>query len=226
MEIIIPTSLSEVTLKQFLKFKELDLEKSDDIFIAKKMISIFCNLEMQVVEQLSMQDFQEISNILVHLLNSEVEFKPTFTYKGKEFGFIPNLDKLSFGEYIDIDNSFKDNDLNSFLQVVYRPITEKLKDKYKIEPYDIDKLEDMTEVPYDVYKGAEVFFYTLGTNLLKAMKTYLQEQAQASNQKSILISGINGVGITQLLNSLEEISLSLTELQKLKSVKPLLILHT
>ena len=42
------------------------------------------------------------------------------------------------------------------------------------------------------------------------MMNYLQIQAVENSQKNILISGVNGVGIIQLLNSLEEISLNLT----------------
>ena len=57
MEIIIPDNLNEITLKQFLKFKEVDIEKSTDLFVAQKMISIFCNLDIKVVESLPMKDF-------------------------------------------------------------------------------------------------------------------------------------------------------------------------
>lgn len=226
MEIIIPDNLNEITLKQFLKFKEVDIEKSTDLFVAQKMISIFCNLDIKVVESLPMKDFQEISNLLVDLLNTEPSFTHRFNYKGKDYGFIPNLDTMTFGEYIDIDNAFKEEDLNAFLQVVYRPITKTLLGKYEVEPYNVENLIDMTDVPYGVYKGAEVFFYRLGKDLLKAMMNYLQTQAVESSQKSILISGVNGVGIIQLLNSLGEIYSNLTELQNLKSVKRLCICAT
>ena len=228
MEIIIPQDLTEITLRQFIQFKSLDHENSDDIFIAKKMISIFCNVDINLLNNFSQKDFQEITNILIGMLNSECEFKQRFNYNGIEYGFIPNLENISLGEYIDIDNSFKDNDMNSFLQVVYRPITNKLKDKYQIKPYDVNDLVDMLDVPYSYYKGAEVFFWNLRKDLLNAMKNYLLTQAVEVRkaQKNMQSSVLSGDGISQLSNSLEEISQDLERLQELKLIQPLRIYAT
>lgn len=189
------------------------------------MISIFCNVELNLLDKLTYQDFQDISNILINTLNQEPKFKNRFYYDGVEYGFIPNLEKMSLGEYVDIDNAFKEQDYNSFLQVVYRPITRKVKDKYEIEPYNVDNLKDMTNVPFDIYKGAEVFFYTLGKDLLNAMKNYLQTQEIAITkvQRNTQSLVINGVGINQLTNLLTEIYEHLTMLQKSKLIKPLRI---
>lgn len=220
MEIIIPEKLSEVSVRQFLRFKELDISNSSEDFLAKKMISIFCNVDMSIVNKLSLKDFKDITYILTSMLNQEVDLIRTFTYKGVEFGFIPNLDKMTLGEYVDIDNAFKDEDINSFLQVVYRPVVDKKGDLYRIKSYEPDECINMLDVPYDVYKGAEVFFYRLGKDLLSCMKNYLQAQEVKMMKKGQTLES-NGVGINQLVNSLEMISQDLTKLRQSTSIKHL-----
>lgn len=220
MEIIIPEKLSEVSVRQFLKFKELDIDNSSEDFLAKKMISIFCNVEMSIVNKLSLKDFRDITYILTSMLNQNVELIRTFTYKGVEFGFIPNLDKMTLGEYVDIDNAFKDEDINSFLQVVYRPIVDKKGEFYRIKKYEPDECINMLDLPYDVYKGAEVFFYLLGKDLLNCMKNYLQQQEVKMMKRGQILEQ-NGVGINQLVNSLEMILENLTKLRQSTSIQHL-----
>lgn len=220
MEIVIPEKLSEVSVRQFLRFKELDISNSSEDFLAKKMISIFCNVEMSIVNKLSLKDFKDITYILTSMLQQEVDLIRTFNYKGVEFGFIPNLDKISLGEYVDIDNAFKDEDINAFLQVVYRPIVDKKGALYRIKSYEPDECINMLDVPYDVYKGAEVFFYRLGKDLLNCMKNYLQEEELKGMKKGQVLD-INGVGINQLANSLQTISNELTKSRKLTSIQHL-----
>ena len=62
----------------------------------------------------------------------------------KEFGFIPNLDKMTMGEYIDLNNYFENpQDMHKAMAVLFRPIHESYEDK---DSYRIDS-----------YKGASVY---------------------------------------------------------------------
>jgi hypothetical protein len=134
---------------------------------------------------------------------------------GIEFGFIPNLEKITAGEYIELDELFKQKD--SYAQqmsVMYRPIKEKYKDLYRIEPFeDKDKYSDIMEfAPVSAYFGAKVFFCNLLSELLKTIQTCLVLQTEETRiLEEVLVN--NGVGINQFIQLLEETLLNLKEQQ-------------
>jgi hypothetical protein len=57
---------------------------------------------------------------------------------GVEYGFIPNLDDMSFGEYVDLDTYLGDwQNIHRAMAVLYRPIREKRGERYNIVPYEV-----------------------------------------------------------------------------------------
>jgi hypothetical protein len=44
----VPTSLSEVTLKQYQKFLKIQEMNEDEMFLQTKMIEIFCGVEIKM----------------------------------------------------------------------------------------------------------------------------------------------------------------------------------
>ena len=53
-----------------------------------------------------------------------------------DFGFIPDLENMTFGEYVDLDNFITDwQSMHKAMAVLYRPITFEKNDKYLIEEY-------------------------------------------------------------------------------------------
>ena len=135
-----------------------------------------------------------------------------------EFGFIPNLDKMSFGEYIDLESYITDWDnMHKAMAVMYRPIVAGKKHLYEIEPYEgSDKWADvMKDAPVNVAIGALVFFYRLGKKLCKYTMDYLllqQNQKEASTQEKALER--NGDGINQFMLSLEKTYQELVKSQR------------
>ena len=118
-----------------------------------------------------------------------------------EFGFCPSLDDLSFGEFVDIENTISDWDtMHKAMAVLYRPITERIDSKYKIEKYRGDSWHDaMLQMPSSVAVSAINFFFHLEADLLKATLPYSNE-SQISNPKpeEQTTSTDNGVGTTVL----------------------------
>ena len=50
----------------------------------------------------------------------------------------PDLDELSFGEYIDLDTYLGDwENIHDAMNVLYRPINSKKGDRYTIQEYDV-----------------------------------------------------------------------------------------
>ena len=114
----------------------------------------------------------------------------------KDFGFIPKLDDISFGEYVDLDTYLADWELmNKAIGVLYRPITYKKKKQYLIEEYESAEKYDLTEVTLDVVFGAIVFFYSLKNELQKTILNYLATQKEVELPQHLRDSLQNGVGI-------------------------------
>ena len=81
----------------------------------------------------------------------------TFFLDGKEYGFIPNLEQMKSGEYIDLTNNLG-KDILASMAVMYRPITRKYRGVYDIEKYNgTDNKEIFKNAPISVYLGAQVF---------------------------------------------------------------------
>jgi hypothetical protein len=206
LEITIPTSLSEIKLSQYLKFLAIAEQNEESDFLHHKMIQIFCNVELKYIDQFKRTQLIEIVNSINSLFENVPEFKNRFELNGVEYGFIPNLEDITQGEYIDLDNYLPVNsDMNKAMAVMFRPIKQRFKDKYIIEDYAGSSLyaEKMLDAPLDVVLGARVFFYHLGNELLKSTLNYLEEKVP----KTILANkpnlGKDGDGIALSMLSLK-----------------------
>lgn len=198
VEVTIPTDLSEVTLKQYQKFLKIADNNEDSEFLHHKMIEIFCGINLKVVPQIKYKDIIEITNLLTTMFNQEHKFIRTFKLGGIEFGFIPNLEDITSGEYMDLDNYINDlKDFHKAMAVLYRPINSKLLGKYTIEPYlgSDTYSELMRNAPLNVVLGARVFFYRLGNELLKSTLTYLEGNKEAMSILNNRNLGKDGDGI-------------------------------
>ena len=218
LELIIPTKLSEIPLKHYQKFLAIAEKTNDEVLLAEKMIQCFCNIELKDVVKIPYKEIEALSIHFANLFEQKTEFKNRFTIAGKEFGFIPNLEEISWGEYIDLEANI--SDLKTFhkaMAVMFRPIVEKSKDKYQIEPYfsSVTYAEIMEYCPLDIALGAKVFFWNLETELLKATLSFLETEIMTNEEaKTNLVkefsSQSNGVGISQFMLSLKETSQNLT----------------
>jgi len=97
VNINVPDSLSEIRLEQYQKFVKLyDGEVTED-FMALKMLEIFCGIKLNDAYQMRYKDIDAIVQILSTTLNDKPQLVRTFNMDGVEYGFIPNLDDMSFG---------------------------------------------------------------------------------------------------------------------------------
>jgi hypothetical protein len=202
----IPTSLNEITLGQYQEFSKLDNDTEiKPVDIQLKMIEIFCNVSDLVVRNMKATDITEICNILNNMFDTEHQLVNRFKLNGVDYGFIPELDDMTFGEYVDLDTFIGDNDnLHRAANVLFRPIEFKRGDRYTIKDYDSDTSEVAKNFPLDVVLGAIVFFYRLGKDLSVAMMNSLDKK----NEKDLaqyLISHPNMDGSIHSMQSLTEI---------------------
>ena len=212
LQINVPTSLNEIPLKHYVDFLKVQEGSNDEEFVAQKMIEIFCGIRLIDVAKIKLSSLNEMVAHFSQLFEQTPKFQPTFKIGDKEYGFIPNLEEITFGEYVDLENNLQGWDnYNKAMAVMYRPIKRRIKDKYEIEEYTGTKeyQEVMQKAPIDVCIAASVFFYNLGNELLMATLTYLEKQIKkdpsisATLAKQLNLEN-NGGGISQYMDSLRE----------------------
>jgi hypothetical protein len=206
IEINVPTSLSEVTLGQYQKFLKIAEDNPEGNFLNAKMIEIFCGIPLSDSYKLKMSSVTAIIDILNELLSQTPKRVEQFTMNGVQYGFIPDLDEMSLGEYVDLDGSASDwNNMHIAMNVLYRKIKIKKSGKYNIVEYNVENPEKMKDMPLDAAIGSLFFFYNLGMELSKHTILYSSNQAEMEAYQEQLISETNGDGISQFMVSLTEI---------------------
>ena len=209
MRIKIPTSLSDIRLEQFVLFNKLMKESQDENFIQLAIVTVFCDVSVDFAKNIVAKDFTEIVNDITKVLSQQPRFIQRFIHDGKEYGFIPNLDEITAGEYIDLESFLRDEETyNKAMSVLYRPILNKRKDLYNIEEYKGSHTEFNT-LNLEIVLGSMLFFWNLSNELLIAMRGYLVQPKNKILLEEALAQ--NGVGINQFLQSLEDVSLILKE---------------
>ena len=185
LKVIVPTSLSEITLEQYQRFARLE---GDEEFLTKKMLEIFCNVPFEKLPNIRFKDVSSVSKRLSQVMEEKHPLTPRFTLNDQEFGFIPSLEDITYGEFVDLDNYLSDvHNLHKTMAVLYRPVIGKVGQSYIIEEYESSsKYSDiMKGVTMDIAMGAVVFFWTLGRELLTATLTYLENQMETNTQANL-----------------------------------------
>jgi hypothetical protein len=208
MKIKIPSSLKAITLEKYQKYLKIQENNTDETFLAIKMIEIFLGLRGDTIMKMKAKSIRDITNVLSEMFTEKPELVKEFTMKGVDYGFIPDLENMTFGEYVDLDTYIGDVDnLHRAMAVLYRPITKKANDKYLIEEYEGEDDEKMKDMPMDAVLSSILFFYHLGMELSTTMLNYLQEEEEENKDiLQQLTLGGNGDGIkASFQDSLKEI---------------------
>ena len=173
-KIKVPTELSGIKLKEYQKYiktvqTDPDKQPTDEQveFANLKVLECFCGLTLKQAYKLPMTEFTGILQHISNLFKEETPLQRTFEMTDKnnktvKFGFMPKLDDISLGEFIDLDKYISDwQQMHKALSVLYRPVVFEKKDTYLIEDYEgSDKYSDiMLDAPVNVAFGATLFFY-------------------------------------------------------------------
>ncbi|NNE31049.1 MAG: hypothetical protein HKN40_01635 [Winogradskyella sp.] len=203
VNIRIPTTLNEITLGQYQEYAKLqDLTETD---LQLKTIEIFCNVPEVVVRNMKATDIVEICGIINNMFDTKHQLISMFKMNGVEYGFIPSLEDMSFGEYVDLDTFIGDNDnLHRAVNVLYRPIEHRKGNRYTIKEYEPNTSEIAKDMPLDAVLGAVVFFYNLGKDLSLVMLNSLDKKNEQTLAE-YLTSQPNGGGTIQSMDYLTEI---------------------
>ena len=143
------------------------------------------NIPKELLNQLELKHIVLMLEKLSHLQSQEdTTLKNIIEINGVEYGFMPDLDSISLGQYADIETFIKngiDKNLPELMAVLYSPIKLKKNDIYIIEPYDGDirlRAEEMKQMSATQVHSALVFFYHFGSVLLTTLQLSLIEVLQ------------------------------------------------
>ena len=197
----IPEKLSEMTLGQYQDWLKVSEGKELDTFLQQKIIEIFCGLTLKQVMLIKASEIDRLVADISNIFKEEPKFIDRFDYGGKEFAFVPKLDDISFGEYVDLDTYLQDWQLmHKAMAVLFRPITLKRKDKYLIEDYESAEKYDLKCMPLDVVFGSLVFFYHLRNELEKHILNFLANQTEIKVSQELRAFLKNGAGTAPFMD--------------------------
>ncbi len=200
----IPTSWKDVTLKQYL-LMQADLEnyRDDEEAQTALMLHHLCKIQPEYLKGLSADAYNLLRAKLGEFVSPDgIELKRFVSIDGKEYGFEPNLSKMSYGAYADItqwDTITIDKNWAKIMDILYRPVTKKKGDRYQIEAYtgEIDE-NKWLDVDMETHWGTLFFFVHLQRDLLNATQKYLRGMELPPNIKSTLEK--SGEVMQRLLN--------------------------
>ena len=174
-------SWEDVTLETWLSL--IDFETGTKTEEATETIAALSNIPKQLVKELALSDVAVIMSRIAELQQKQdTKLKRIIEIDGIEYGFHPDLDSITLGEYADLETFIKggmEKNLPEIMAVLYRPIKEKKNDIYIIDAYDGDirlRTEEMKKMSAQQVQSALVFFYTLGKELSEILPLYLMEQ--------------------------------------------------
>jgi dynactin complex subunit len=206
VNINVPDSLNEITLYQYQRFEKLIQENEASHFVNQKTIEIFCNIELKDVARIRIADIDDLLLHLNNLLQQKPKLTKTFKLGVYEFGFIPKLEDMTSGEFIDLENYLSSTEsLHQAMAVLFRPIKSKVKDLYTIEEYESSYKysEVLKYMPLDIALGSMLFFWTLQNDCVNALTDYIQNEVEQSEQAKQLLEKNMG-GISQFMQQVRE----------------------
>ena len=174
------SSWEDVTLEKWLKLINYSLgTKSKE---AQNTIAELSNIPKDLINQLELKDVALIMSKLSELqAEQNSSLKRVIEVKGKRYGFHPNLDEITLGEFADIETFIKsdiEKHLPELMAILYRPIVEENNDVYTIKAYDGNisiRAEEMKQMSAEQVQSALVFFWGFVNVLLVILESSLKE---------------------------------------------------
>ena len=225
IKLIVPDSLHEIELGQYQEYLAAieNLDATEDVEqINRKLIETFCGLKPEQVNLLPLASIESLLGVLSGAFSEEFELIRHFELDGVKFGFIPKLDEMSLGEYIDLESTFGDwEKMHKAMAILYRVVNFEKGEKYDIVSYETNEelAEAMKMMPLSVVMSCMLFFWHLGTELAQATLNYTQKVVKESSTTSQVREALenHGVGINQFMRSLKAMSEDLMKLQPYRS---------
>lgn len=164
----------ELKIRDYMLLNTLLSEyKDNDVELEKQILKRFNMMGKPLVEGKKF-----IAELIKELNKDDYKHQLTFNFKGREFGFIPNLNDMTVGEYVDIETyQSSPESIHKLMSILYRPIIKKRGKYYEIEKYSGTEKwsNEFLDLPAHYYKSSMVFFYNLSKELLQGSIISIQK---------------------------------------------------
>jgi len=177
----IPNKWNEVALGCYMEFVKHYDEEAEEVQKQTVLLSAFTGAPIDMLGSIK----KKVLDKAVERLN-ELFIKPAnkdlnliVNIDGVDYGFHPNLADLKLKEFVDLDNKLEKGweAMDAVMSILYRPVVEQKKDKYKIEEYDFISANKRAEIfkkqmSVDTVNGAAAFFLNIGIDYIAITKAY------------------------------------------------------
>lgn len=131
---------SDVNYKTWLKL--IDFQNNTRTKEAEETIAALSNIPKDLIKQLDLSDVVVIMSRIAEMQQEQdSSLKRIIEVEGKRYGFHPDLNSITLGEWADIETFIKkdiEKNLPEVMAVLYRPIVEEKNNVYTIDAYDGD----------------------------------------------------------------------------------------
>ena len=114
LEITVPESWEEIKLPQYVHYMKAikpyeGVEDYEKIKIEKAM-SHFCNISSETISKLPLENYNGISAYINNLFQQgeQLPLVKNFIIGDTKYGFMPSMDSMTYGEYLDLNTYSKD----------------------------------------------------------------------------------------------------------------------
>ena len=174
------SSWEEVSLEKWLKL--IEFQEGSKTKEAEETIAMLSDIPKKLIKELALKDVAKVMSRIAQLQERQnSSLKRIIEIEGVEYGFHPDLDSITLGEYADIETFIKngiEKHLPELMAVLYRPIKEKKNDIYIINAYDGNirlRAEEMKKMSAEQVQSALVFFYAFVKELSQTLQSCLTE---------------------------------------------------
>lgn len=193
VKIVVPKDWSAITLRDYLKFRnDMETYKDNEDAVEAVLFHHLCKMPVEWITQLDLDTYVNIRKDLVQFLNAnELPLQRFITIDGIEYGFEPNLSKMSYGAYVDI-SKYETMEMNDkwadMMSILYRPVKQKVGKFYDIKTYDgtIDG-EKFLDLGMDIHWGTLFFLKSLLKDLSKDIQKSLMESMEIPHNIKLIL---------------------------------------
>ena len=169
-----------LTIQQYQRLKSNE-EKYQNSSV--ETLSLYTDIPVNQLKDLPLEQVNFVQEYITSQITSNSmkdELHNIFTHNGIEYGLENDWTKLAWGGWVDLEvfasDKIEDN-IHYIMAVLYRPVIDRKKGKYIIEPYKADDIEDRANefltLPVNYWFGASVFFFITGNLYISNLESSL-----------------------------------------------------